>query len=122
LQATRRILALALISLFAATCFGKTQPSPQDQVRAIAANSPVEVKFVDGSTQRGWIGEVSDTGFVLAQEKNHQLANSQESFVQVKAVKQVKDVKTHKVRNILIGVGVTYVIFAVVVTAVLGGA
>jgi hypothetical protein len=121
LHATQRILALLLTAVLAATCFGKTQPSPQEQVRAIAANSPVEVKLLDGSTQRGWIGEVSDTGFVLAQEKNHQLANSQQSFVQVKAVKQVKDVKRHKVRNILIGVGVTYLVFAIVASAVIGG-
>jgi hypothetical protein len=119
LRSTRRILALVLAALLSASCFGKTQPSPQEQVHAIAANSPVEVKFLDGSTQRGWIGEVSDTGFALAQEKDHQLTNSQETFVQVKAVKQVKDVKRHKVRNILIGAGVTYLVVGIIATLVL---
>lgn len=109
---TRRILALLLAYLLS-SCFGQGQPSsgpsPKEQASAIAANSPVEVKFVDGSKERGWIGEVSDAGFVLSHETKHRMENSQISFTQVEAVKQVKDVKpVHKTRNILIGVGIVF--------------
>jgi hypothetical protein len=109
---TRRILALVLAPLLSG-CFGQVQPlsrpTPHEQASAIAADSPVEVTFVDGSKQRGWIGEVSDAGFVLTHEKKRQMEKSQLTFAQVQAVKQVKDVKpVHKTRNILIGVGIVF--------------
>lgn len=107
---TRRMLALALTTLLSRGCFGQTQasgpPSAQEQVRAIAANSPVEVKYLDNSKQRGWIGEVSDTGFVLSHEQNKQMEKSQVTFTQVKTVKQLNDIHGHKRRNIAIAVGV----------------
>lgn len=120
---TRRILALMLITLTTGSCFGQNQSSsssPEEQVRAIAANSPVEVKFVDGSKQRGRISEVSDSGFVLNREKDNQIEKAQVTYVEVKTVKQVKDVKTHKNRNVLIGVAIVVGIgvVAVVVFAV----
>ena len=39
------------------------------QVLAIDTNSPVEVRFMDGARLRGWIGEVSDTGFGYSAEE-----------------------------------------------------
>jgi hypothetical protein len=107
---TRRILALTLTAILSGSCFGQAQPSgspsPKEQVRTITANSRVEVKFIDDSKQRGRIGEVSDTGFVLTHEKNKQMDKVQVAFVQVKAVKQVSERESHKHRNILIGVGI----------------
>jgi hypothetical protein len=108
---TRQILALVLAALLSGNCFGQGQPSsrpsPKEQATVIAANSPVEVKFVDGSKQRGWISEVSDAGFVLRHKRNNQMEMSKVSFTQVVAVKQIKDVKpAHTTRNIFIGVGI----------------
>lgn len=37
------------------------RPSLEEQVRTLDTHSPVEVRFVDGSKLRGWIGEVSGT-------------------------------------------------------------
>jgi hypothetical protein len=111
----RRILVLALATSLTTTCFGLS--SPQEQVRALATNTPVEVKFVDGSRQRGRISGVSDTGFVL---KGQTIPYSQ--------VQTVKELKNHKKRNILIAVGVVVtvglvvaIIWAASTAAVLGG-
>jgi hypothetical protein len=41
---------------------------------------------MDGAKLRGWIGEVSDTGFVLSHEVKRQLTKSQAAFNQVRAV------------------------------------
>lgn len=108
---TRQMLALALIEILAISCVGQAQPSqrpsPRDQARAIAANSAVEVKFVDGAHRRGWISELSDTGFALSAETKGVMVKSPITFVQVKAIKQVQSVKpSHLTRNILIGVGI----------------
>jgi hypothetical protein len=109
---TTQLLAVLLAALLSGNCFGRTQtsnrPSPEEQVRALDTHTPVEVRFVDGSKLRGWIGEVSPTGFLLSHETNHQLTNSQVAFDQVRAVKQVGNVKpSHTIRNVLIGVGIT---------------
>jgi hypothetical protein len=110
---TRQILAVVLSTLLGANCFGKGQPSshpsPKEQAMAIAANSPVEVKFLDGSKRQGWISEVADAGFVLSHEKNRQMEKAQIGFAQVENVKQIKEVKpSHKTRNIFIGVGIVF--------------
>ena len=109
---TTRILAVVLSALLIGNCLGQSpssnRPSLGEQVRALDTNSPVEVRFMDGAKLRGWIGEVSDTGFVLSHEARRQLTKSQVAFNQVRVVKQVHSVKpSHTVRNILIGVGVT---------------
>jgi hypothetical protein len=120
---TRRMFALMLILFLSGNCLVHAQPSggpvPKEQVRAMAANSQVEVKFIDGSRQRGRISEVSDTGFVLNRERNNQIEKSQVAFVQIKTVKQVKDVKSHKTRNILVGVAIGVGI-GIVVLVVIG--
>jgi hypothetical protein len=110
---TRQILVWFLTALLSLNGFGQAQPSsrlsPKEQANAIAAKSPVEVKFVSGSTQQGWISEISDTGFVLSHEKHHQMEKSQVTFVQIQTVKQIKEVKPrHTTRNILIGVGIVW--------------
>ena len=114
---TRQILALVLSTLLGGNCFGKGQtssrPSPKEQAQAIAANSPVAVTFLDDSKQQGWISKVSDAGFVLSHEKKRQMEKSQISFAQVQAVKLVKDLHSHKQRNILIGLGVGIVFGAI---------
>jgi hypothetical protein len=109
---TRQMLALALTLLLSGNCFGWDQPpkgpSLQEQARAIAANSAVEVRFTDGSHRRGWISEVSDAGFVLSNENNSRIEKSQVAFAEIKDVKQVASVKpSHTTRNILLGVGIT---------------
>jgi hypothetical protein len=103
---------VVLSALLIGNCLGQSpssnRPSPGEQVRALDTNSPVEVHFMDGAKLRGWIGEVSDTGFVLSHEVKRQLTKSQVAFNQIRAVKQVHSVKpSHTARNVLIGVGVT---------------
>jgi hypothetical protein len=114
-----RILAVVLSALLSGNCLGQApssnRPSPGEQVRALDANSPVEVRFMDGAKLRGWIGEVSDTGFVLSHEVRRQLTKTQVSFDQVRAVKPVHSVKPgHTVRNVLTGVGITLAAIGIV--------
>lgn len=63
------ILTLLLSALLASA---QTASVP-DRVRAIALNNPMEVRLQDGSKLRGWRGDVSESGFVLACENKHQL-------------------------------------------------
>jgi ASC-1-like (ASCH) protein len=115
----KQILAMALAALMGGDCLGRTPPSdrptPKEYVHAIASGSSVEVRLADGSKLRGWISEVSDTGFELRYEKRKQLQQEQITFDQVKTVKQVNNVKTsHTARNVLIGVGIGVVAIGVV--------
>jgi hypothetical protein len=80
------------------------------------------LSFVDGAKLRGWIGEVSDTGFVLSHEVRRQLTKSQVAFDQVRAVKQVQSVKpSHTVRNVLIGVSITLAALSAILCGTLVG-
>jgi hypothetical protein len=119
----KQILAMALAALMGGDCLGRTPPSdrptPKEYVHAIASGSAVEVRLADGSKLRGWISEVSDTGFELRYKKRKQSQQEQITFDQVKAVKQVNNVKTcHTARNVLIGVGIGVGIGVVVIGVV----
>ena len=115
----RRTLALLLtVALAAGLCGGQEKISVRDQIRAIAPNSPIEVRFQDGSKLRGWIGDVSDSGFVLKHEIKHQLQDSQFLFDSVRSVKAVKSVHpSHTTRNILIGVGIAVAVIGALLAA-----
>ena len=118
-------LVWLLTALLGLNGFGQAQPatrtSPKEQANAIASNSPVEVKFANGSTQQGWISEISDTGFVLSHEKHHQLEKSQVTFSEIQSVKQITEVKPrHTTRNILIGVGIVWGVIAILSAAIIG--
>jgi hypothetical protein len=47
----------------------------------------LEVRFIEGSKLRGWIGKISDSGFILSHENKRRLANSQLAFNQLRSVK-----------------------------------
>lgn len=115
----RRTLALLLtVALAAGLCGGQEKISVRDQIRAIAPNSPIEVRFQDGSKLRGWISDVSDSGFVLKHEIKHQLQDSQFLFDSVRSVKAVKSVHpSHTTRNILIGVGIAVAVIGALLAA-----
>jgi len=97
-----------------------TEPVPiPDQVRAIAANTPVEVRFQDGAKLRGWVGEVSDSGFVLSHEAKQQLERKDVGFREVRSVKVVKSVHpSHTTRNVLIGVAIGVVVIGGTLAAI----
>jgi hypothetical protein len=110
-----RILAALAAAILAGGGIGQSQtrarPSLEEQVRAIRAGQAVEVRFADGSKLRGWVGEISDTGFVLSHESGRRLTSSQLAFRQLASVRQVKDVKpAHTVPNILIGIAIVGVL------------
>lgn len=119
------VLAVALVN---GNCFGQSPAAParsvEEQIRAIPPNSPVELRLVDGSKLRGWVSDVSDTGFVLTQERKSRLEKRQIAFQQAQSVKLVKSVKpSHTTRNILIGIGVGVAVVAgiIIALAVSGG-
>ena len=107
-------LALILAALLGTPAsFGEqiSADSIASKARNIPPNSPVEVRLMDGTKLRGWIGESSETGFVLSQEQDHRLQKRMIAFREIKSLKQIKNVKPgHTTRNILIGVGITVVV------------
>jgi hypothetical protein len=106
----KQLLTVALAILLSGSCFGRAELSPNEQAHAIAANSAVEVRFLDGSHRRGLISAVSDAGFELDQGTKG--LKSQVNFDQVKTVKHVNSVKPgHTTRYVLIGVGIGFFVF-----------
>lgn len=114
----RLLLALAL----AWTC--SPAQDLKTRVLTLPANSPVEVRFVDGTRQRGWIGDIDDRGFVLTAERRRQLEKRTVAWQEVRNVKQVRDAKpSHTGRNILIGVAIAVGVIAALILslATVGG-
>ena len=123
---TKRELALLLaIGLASGLCNGQEGPSisVREQMRGIAFDTPVEVRFHDGSKLRGWFAEVSDSGFVLKHEVKREVQRSQFTFDSVRSFKVVKSVKpSHLTRNVLIGVGIAAAVFGALAGLALSGA
>lgn len=113
----RTIAVLVSVMLGSGLCSGQlTVParSIEERLRAIPSDTPVEVRLVDDSKLRGWMGDVSESDFLLSHEVKHQLQRSRIPIAQVRDLKVVKNVKpSHTTRNILIGVGIA--------VAVIGG-
>ncbi|HVP49193.1 MAG TPA: hypothetical protein VMT32_21520 [Bryobacteraceae bacterium] len=104
------LLALGLATGLCNSQEGSLVPV-REQIRTVAPDTPVEVRFHDGSKIRGWIAEVSDSGFVLNHEVKRKLQRSQFTLDSVRAVQVVNSVKpSHTRRNILIGVGIGVVV------------
>jgi len=125
LSMRRRLALLLAIGLAVGLCNGQqgSAISVREQMRAIAPDTPVEVRFHDGSKLRGWIAEVSGNGFVLRHEAKRELKNSQFTFDSVRSVKVVKSVKpSHLTRNIVIGVVIAAVVFGALAGLALSGA
>jgi len=122
----KRGLALLLaVGLASGPCNGQEGPSisVREQMRGIASDTPVEVRFRDGSKLRGWFAEASDSGFVLKHEVKRELQRSQFTFDSVRSFKIVKSVKpSHRTRNILIGVGIAAAVFGALAGLALSGA
>lgn len=85
------------------------QTSPKEQAVAISRGNAVEVRFLDGSKLRGWIGTVSDTGFDLTTEKR---GMQQIRFEDVKSLRDMR--KTTFGRSL----GRGYLIAIIVVVAI----
>ena len=119
----RQVLALLLAAMLPADLFcTQTNVTVREQIRALAPNSPVEMRFNDGSKLRGWISDVSESGFVLKHEVKRELQSSQFSFDLVRSVKAVKSVHpSHTTRNILIGVGIAVAVIGGVLGAAAAG-
>lgn len=101
----KQFLSIALsFALIIIPCCGQ---SVETQLRAFSPDTPIELRLTDGSKLRGWISELSSTGFTLTQERKNRLEKRQIEFKQAQSVKQVKSVRpSHTTRNILIGVGI----------------
>ena len=120
----KRLFSLFLVTaLMSGACFGQSKSPPsgsiQERIRAFPPQSPIEIRLLDGSKLRGWIGEISATEFVLTQERDRLLEKRSIPFQQVRAAKQVGSVKpSHIARNILIVVGITAALAVVTLAAV----
>ena len=80
------LLALGLATGLCNSQEGSLVPV-REQIRTVAPDTPVEVRFHDGSKIRGWIAEVSDSGFVLNHEVKRKLQRSQFTLDSVRAVR-----------------------------------
>jgi hypothetical protein len=121
----RGVALLLALGLAAGSINGQGVSSvlAREQMRAIAPDTPVEVRFHDGSKLRGWIAEVSDSGFVLNHEVKRKLQRSQFTFDSVRGFKVIKSVKpSHTTRNILIGVGIAAIVFGTLLALAASGA
>lgn len=98
------VLALALPPAAPAA-----QVSVKEQAIGISRGNAVEVRFLDGSKLRGWIGTVTDTGFDLTREDNRL---QQVRFEEVKSLRDMK--KTTFGRSLRRG----YLIGVIVVVAI----
>jgi len=108
----RHILCLLLVARlgFADLAALPAQPGPggsvKPQVLSLGPNSLVEVRLVNGSKLRGWIGTISENNFELRLGKV-KLEQRTIEFDHVRSVKPVDSLKpSHTARNILIGVGI----------------
>ncbi len=82
----RQFVAFLLIwSLIAPA--SAAQSSPKEQAVTISRGNAVEVRFLDGSKTRGWIGAVSDSGFELDTEKQ---GKQQIAFDRVQSIRDLK--------------------------------
>jgi hypothetical protein len=82
-------------------------PGVEQQIRSVPAGAPVELRLKDGSKFRGWVGDVTESGFVLTHERKNRLERKPIAFEEVRTLKLVKSVRhSHTARNILIGVGI----------------
>jgi hypothetical protein len=107
-----KILSLLLVVVLACVNAPARQvPTSQSgsmeaQIRALGQDSLIEVRKVDGSRLRGWIGAISDSGFELRLGKS-KLETLTLDYAQVRSAKAVKSLKpSHTGRNILIGAGI----------------
>lgn len=77
----------------------------RDQIEKLGPGTAVQVVVTDGQKLRGWIGEISDSTFLLSREKNGILERSSLNYTSIRSIKRVASVKpSHTVRNIFIGV------------------
>ena len=66
----RQAVACILVwSLLLPLPAASAQASIKEQAVTISRGNAVEVRFLDGSKMRGWMGAVTDTGFELEAEK-----------------------------------------------------
>ena len=76
------------------------------QVAGIPTGANIEVRLKDQQMLRGLRGEATDSGFTL---ENPSAGNRQIAFGDISSVKQIKR-KTHSTRNVLLILGVVFVI------------
>lgn len=123
----RQALAILLITVLAAPCSaGPKRHSVKEQVVTIARDAAVEVRFTDGSKQKGRLGSVSDSGFELQTERNGAITTEQVAFERVKSVKGLRHESTGRSigRTVLITgivVGTVFGVMALVLALVLAG-
>ena len=110
-QAVSLVVVLALLTHFASSAFGAE--SVTSQITGTRLGTRIELRLKDKQTLRGTRGEVSASGFTLA---NLNGGNREITFDEVASVKQLTK-KSHTTRNILIGVGIGVVVLVVVVVA-----
>lgn len=123
----RQALAILLITVLTAPCSAELRGrSVKEQVVTIARDAAVEVRFTDGSKQKGRLGAVSDSGFELQTERKGAITTEQVTFERVKSVKGLRHESTGRSigRTVLITgivVGTVFGVIALVLALVLAG-
>ncbi|MFN7934263.1 MAG: hypothetical protein U0R19_13115 [Bryobacteraceae bacterium] len=111
----RQALAVLLITVLAAPCSaGPKRQSVKEQAVSIARDAAVEVRFTNGTKQRGRLGAVSDSGFELQTERNGTITKEQVAFERVKSVRGLRHESTGR------SIGRTFLITGIVVGTVFG--
>lgn len=111
----RQALAILLVVLLCVPAYAQVRrPSVKEQTLTITRDAAVEVRFADGSKQRGRLGAVNDAGFELQTERHGKIATEMVGFERVKWVKQLSHDSTGR------SIGRTILITGIVVGTVFG--
>jgi hypothetical protein len=108
-QTLSLVLAFLMVAQLGPAAFGADNVT--SQITGMPTGTNIEVRLKDKQTLRGTRGELSGSGFTLA---NPSAGDRQIAFDDVASVKQVGK-KSHTTRNVLIVVGIAVVVVAVVV-------
>ncbi len=104
-QVVSLTLVLLLVTHLSPAAFGAE--SVTSKITGMQAGTSIELQLKNKQTLRGTRGEVSASGFALADPSG---GNRQIAFDEVASVKQLTK-KSHTKRNVLIGVGIAAVVF-----------
>jgi hypothetical protein len=103
----RKTIAIALALLMVSpAAFG--QKNVESQITAMPAGTKIELRLSNKQTVRGARGPLSNAGFTLVDART---GERQISFDEVVSVKQLK---SHRLRNTLIVVGIVLVALGIV--------
>ncbi len=93
-----------------------TKPTLKERLIAVPPGTMIEVKLLNKQKIRGRLGEITDEGFRLTTAQGDKIGTPVIAFTDVKSFKKVEGGKGgHALLYALAGVGVVFVVLAIIV-------